>query len=116
MVSEVRAFGASAPQRTRLTKSRDLFRHSDAFACMVVLMVRPRHISARAPTAVPVLVGSLATHNAASAVSFEALKLQMRALQRPCTQILLHQSCYSFEKMSQAFSEMQSSMFDSKSH
>ena len=39
----------------------------------------------------------------------------MRALQRPCTQILLYQSCYSFEKMSQAFSEMQSSMFDSKS-
>ena len=36
------------------------------------------------------------------------------------TRILLHQSCYhvqcySFEKMSQAFSEMQSSMFESKS-
>jgi len=43
------------------------------------------------------------------------MKLQMRALQRPCTEILLYQSCYSFEKMSQAFSEMQSSMFDSKS-
>jgi len=46
---------------------------------------------------------------------FTPLKLQMRALQRPCTQILLHQSCYSFEKMSQVFSEMQSLMFDPKS-
>ena len=46
--------------------------------------------------------------------SFDATKLQMRALQRPCTQILLYQSCYSFEKMSQAFSEIQSSMFESK--
>ena len=66
MVSEVRAFGASAPHRIY-----------SSTACIIDnSSVASMHMSSNARTS-----------------------------ERPCTQILRYQSCYSFEKMSQASTE-----------